>query len=290
MKHEPLVFEVGESGFDRYVIENSRHLPVLVEFMGIWSEPSVMMADTLAKLAKEFAGLFVFVKVDIDEQAGLRDKYQIKNVPTLIVFRDGEASFTQEGQFEEQELRVLLNGVGVFRESDALREQARAKHMAGDTPAAILLLTEAIKKDPGNTQVAMDMVQIMIDTEQLVQAKDLFNRLPATDRGTSMGKSLLGQLTFADLAVNTTGVEELTARLGKNNNDHDARFDLAICLVSRHEYEAAMDHLFSILDREPDYKAGAAREMIITINNMLVPNAPELAQRYRTRLANYLNA
>jgi putative thioredoxin len=41
---------------------------VLVEFMGIWSEPCVVMADVLADLAKEFAGQFVFAKVDIDEQ------------------------------------------------------------------------------------------------------------------------------------------------------------------------------------------------------------------------------
>ena len=68
MNEQALIFEVGESGFDRYVIENSHKVPVLVEFMGIWSEPCVVMADVLADLAKEFAGQFVFAKVDIDEQ------------------------------------------------------------------------------------------------------------------------------------------------------------------------------------------------------------------------------
>ena len=41
MNKEALIFEVGESGFDRYVIENSHKVPVLVEFMGVWSEPCV---------------------------------------------------------------------------------------------------------------------------------------------------------------------------------------------------------------------------------------------------------
>ena len=45
MSEEALIFEVGESGFDRYVIENSHKIPVLVEFMGVWSEPCVVMAD-----------------------------------------------------------------------------------------------------------------------------------------------------------------------------------------------------------------------------------------------------
>ena len=39
MSEQALIFEVGESGFDRYVIENSHKVPVLVEFMGVWSEP-----------------------------------------------------------------------------------------------------------------------------------------------------------------------------------------------------------------------------------------------------------
>jgi putative thioredoxin len=289
MGQDVLVFEVGESGFDRYVIENSHKLPVVVEFMAVWSEPCVVMADTLHDLAEEFAGMFVFAKVDVDEQQGLKDKYEIQNVPTLKVFQNGEVAFTQEGQFKEDELRVLLHGMGVYRKSDELRTQAREKHMAGDTPGAIMLLTEAIKQDPANTRVAMDMVQIFIDMGELEQAKGLFNRLPDNDKESTMGKSLIGQLTFADLAAQTSGIASLTARLTDNADDHDARFDLAVCLVNEHNYDGAIDHLFTLQEKDPDYKDGAAREMIITISNMLASSNPELAQTYRRRLANLMN-
>ena len=66
MANEALVLEVGESGFERYVIENSHKLPVLVEFMGMWSEPCIVMSDVIHDLANEFAGQFVFAKVDLD--------------------------------------------------------------------------------------------------------------------------------------------------------------------------------------------------------------------------------
>lgn len=59
MSQDVLVFEVSESGFTRYVVENSHKLPVLVEFMGMWSEPCVHMSDDNAGLASEFAGQFV---------------------------------------------------------------------------------------------------------------------------------------------------------------------------------------------------------------------------------------
>ncbi len=189
----------------------------------------------------------------------------------------------------EEELRVLLKGLGVFRASDELRILAREKHMAGDTPGAILLLTQAIQEDSGNTRVAMDMVQIFIDTGQLDQAQGLFIKLPDKDKESEMGKSLIGQLTFADLAASTAGIEALTARLAEDASNHSARFDLAVCQVSDHDYDGAMEQLFTVLNQEPDFKEGAAREMIITITNMLAPNDHQLAADYRRRLANLMN-
>lgn len=289
MMREALVFEVNESGFDRYVIENSHKLPVLVEFMGIWSEPCVTMADVLARLASEFAEEFVFVKVDVDEQPGLREQYKIKNIPTLLAFKNGQIELTQEGQMQEEELRVLLSGLGVSRESDELRLKARKKHMAGETPEAVMLLTEAIKKDPSNTRVAMDMVQVFIDMGELDQARGLFSKLPEQDKQSQTGKSLTGQLTFAELAAKTEGMENLTQRLDEDEDDYDARFDLAVCLIADHDYMGAADQMFIILEKEPNYKEGAPKEMIITIANMLAPNDPSLAKSIRQRLGKFLN-
>lgn len=289
MTKEALAIEVGESGFDRYVIENSHKLPVLVEFMGMWSEPCVVMSDVIHDLANEFAGDFVFARVDIDEQPELVKRYAVENVPALLVFSNGEVTFTQEGQLQEQELRVLLKGLGVFHQSDELRQQAREKHLAGDTGEAIVLMSQAIKMDPANTRVAMDMVQIFIDIGEMEQARGLFNKLPDRDKESSMGKSLIGQITFADLAAKTEGVERLQEKLSQHANDLDARFDMAICLVARYDFNGAIDQLFTLLESDRDYKGGAAKEMIITITNMLSPTDAEKATAYRKRLASLIN-
>jgi len=173
-------------------------------------------------------------------------------------------------------------------QSDELREQARNKHIAGDTMAAIALLTQAIQQDPTNTRVAMDMVQIFIDIGELEQATDLFNKLPDADKETNTGRGLLGQLTIHDLASKTEGKLALQNRISENNHDHEAHFDLAICLVAEHDYQQALDSLFGILMREPEFKEGAAREMIISLADMLEPNEPQLAKDCRRRLGNIL--
>ena len=200
MTKEAFVFEVSEKSFNRSVILNSNKVPVVVEFMNVWSEPCVLMADLLTQLAHEFAEQYIFAKVDTDEQPALRKQFKIEKVPTLIVFKDGQLIRTEVGQLQEMEARSLLKELGIFRESDVMREEAREKHLSGDTSAAILLLIEAIQKYPGNTRIAMDMVQIFIDLGQLEDARGLFNHLPEADKISEMGKALTGQLLFLELA------------------------------------------------------------------------------------------
>lgn len=286
---DALIFEISKKSFDTSVLLNSHKLPVVVEFMAVWSEPCIHLEASLVALAKEFAGQFIFAKVDMDEQPELIKEYAVKNVPTLKVFRGGEVVRTEEGLLETDELRQLLKTFGVFRQSDEMRMQARQQHLAGDTIAAVNLLTQAIQQDPSNTRVAMDMVQIMLDIGQLEPAKSLFNRLPDSAKQTDTGRSLIGQLTFQDFASKTAGKDTLLQRIAVNPADYDAHFDLAICLVAEHQYHEAMEHLFNIFNTAPDYKGGAVKEMIINLINMLMPNEPEMAKAFRRRLGGALS-
>ncbi|MCU7938046.1 MAG: tetratricopeptide repeat protein [gamma proteobacterium symbiont of Bathyaustriella thionipta] len=288
MSKEVLVFEVNQKSFDQYVLLNSHKIPVIVEFMGVWSGPCIAMDNILSGLAKEFAEQFIFAKIDMDEQAELVKAHKIENVPTLMVFTNGELARTEVGELKENEIRELLKDFGIYHTSDLIRDQAREKHIAGETSAAIVLLTNAIKADPANTRIAMDMVQIFIDIGELEQASSLYTRLPDACHETEMGKALNGQLIFATLAEKVDAFEILQNRLANNPADFDALFDLSVCLIAQYQYQEAMDNLFNILQKDPEYKNGAAKEMVITVSNMLAPVDSELAQDIRRKLANLL--
>ena len=286
MKKEVYVFEVSENSFEESVKQNSSQIPVVVEFMGVWSEPCIINADVFTDLANEFASQFVFARLDIDENTNLREEYAIENIPTTKVFVDGEVVASEEGQLTEDECRALLKNVGVYHVSDEMRMEARELHLSGDTQAAFIKLTEAIKTDPQNTRIAMDMVQIFLDTRMLDNANELYNKLPASVKETTMGKSLARQLAFANQAAKTEGVEALQARIAKNENDFDARFDLAICLIADYETVAAVDQLFYILQRDAEFKEGAARELIIAMVGILKEKEPVLAKEIQQKLSN----
>ncbi len=282
-------FEVSLSNFNSIVLMNSYKLPVFALFMSPSVGVCIDLERSLSKLAEEFKGQFILARVDVDMVPELRDDYEITNVPTIKVFKDGVVVHQEVGVLQEGELNDLLKSQGIFRISDELREQARQQHLSGDTSASIATLTEAIQADPGNTRVAMDMIQILLDINVLDQATALFNRLPDKDKQSDTGKALIGQITFKELAAKTTGMVSLMDQVKLQPADFDARFDLAVCYVAEHGYEEAMSEIFEILDQNPGYKSGAAQELAVSIINMLESNNKKLAQELRRILSNILS-
>ncbi len=288
MSKQAIIFEVSDRSFDKYIIGNSNKVPVFVAFISVWSEHCMQMSDMFAALATEFAEEFVFAKVDIEENNQLKEQYNIKNIPTLKIFVDGKPVVSEEGKLSEEEARALLKTFDIVNKVEETRIQARQYHMQGETIQAITLLTQAAQQDPSNTKIAMDMVQIFIDMEEIEQAKALFDRLPDTDKNSETGLSLTGQLWVINEAGKTTGLPALKETLLTNPDDYSARFDSAICEIAQHNTQQALDHLFYIQQNNAEFKEGAAKEMIVNIINTIAANNPEKAQQYRSRLAGML--
>lgn len=289
MAKQAYIFEVSENNFDTLVLDNSNKMPVVVEFMSVSSEPCIILEHRMSEMANEFAEQFVFAKVDIYEQPDLAKAFKVEQLPTTIVFEKGDIQHTELGQMTKDEIAVMLRNVGVYRASDDMRLQAREKHINGDTTAAVELLTQAIQTDPSNSRVVMDMVQILLDVDQLDTAMEIFNKLPDAEKQSETGRALVGQITFKQLAAKAPGLVALNERLEADENDAEARFNLAIWMVANFQYQEAMEHLFTLQKQQPDYQNGAPKEMIITLSNMLAPNEPTLAQRYRQQLNSLLN-
>ena len=80
--------EFTEDNFEQDV-KNSE-LPVLVDFWAEWCAPCRMLAPTVDQIAEEFSGQAKVVKLDVDSNAETSSKYNIKGIPTLLLFKGGE--------------------------------------------------------------------------------------------------------------------------------------------------------------------------------------------------------
>ena len=82
------VKEVNDASFERDVLEASQ--PVLVDFWAEWCAPCRMLAPVVEAVAEEYAASARVVKLNVDESPGVSQRYGIKGIPTLILFKGGK--------------------------------------------------------------------------------------------------------------------------------------------------------------------------------------------------------
>ncbi len=84
-----MALEINQANFDQEVLQSDQ--PVLVDFWAEWCMPCKMLAPTIDELAADFEGRAKVGKIDTDSNRDLATQYQIMAIPTLILFKGGEA-------------------------------------------------------------------------------------------------------------------------------------------------------------------------------------------------------
>ncbi|HRN40948.1 MAG: thioredoxin [Flavobacteriales bacterium] len=84
-------------------------LPVLVDFYATWCGPCKMMSPILEEVAVKMKGQVKIVKVDVDKNPNAAEAYQVRGVPTLILFKNGKQLWRQSGVVQANQLIQLIN-------------------------------------------------------------------------------------------------------------------------------------------------------------------------------------
>src|SRR5512133_3079212 len=90
-----MALEVNDSNFDEVVVKSEK--PVLVDFWAEWCGPCRMIAPIMEEISHEFDGKALVVKCDVDNSPSVAMKYSIRNIPTVLYFKDGKIADKQVG-------------------------------------------------------------------------------------------------------------------------------------------------------------------------------------------------
>ena len=100
------IVHLNEQSFDSHI--GNAGVLTLVDFWADWCAPCRVVAPVLERLADEFDDRLVIAKVDVDQAPALAERFNVRSVPTLALFRDGQLVDTLIGALPEKALRKWL--------------------------------------------------------------------------------------------------------------------------------------------------------------------------------------
>lgn len=101
------ILQISDAEFEEKVLKSVT--PVLVDFWAEWCGPCKMIAPMLEDVAVDYAGKLMVAKVNIDNNPDTPQRYGVRGIPTLILFKEGEVHATKVGALAKSQLVTFLD-------------------------------------------------------------------------------------------------------------------------------------------------------------------------------------
>lgn len=288
MAESPFIFEANTQNFAQLVIQNSRQVPVLVDFFADWCQPCKTLTPILTKLIDEYRGAFILVKVNTDQNQALASQLGVRSLPTVKLFKEGKIVDEFMGALPEVEIRKFLNKHRT-RPTEPYRQQALMMQEEGDLAGAMNLMEQVLQHEPDFYEAALDYAAMWLASGDVNQAEALVNQVPANSVEPELIQNLRSEIKLARLKQQSEGQDtsELEQRLADNPQDYAAMIELAKIRVAQGRTEEGLALYLTVMKADRSFGDDAGRQGLIASFDLLGASDP-LVKKYRSKMFSLL--
>ena len=276
MNKNSVIIEVITENFMTDVIEQSKEIPVIVDFWAPWCEPCKQLTPIIEKIIKEKNGKVILAKMNIDESPEVAQQLKIQSIPAVMAFNDGQPIDGFIGVQSEKSIIEFVNKISSLKNSSTIDENILAgkKYMdENDIETAALVFSEILKIEPDNISAKSLLARCLIKSDQLDDAEKIIDSLPVDAENNQDYISARSELEIFKNAKNNPisdkEEEELRNNIYKEPENYQLRLDLSKILIAKGENEEAINQLLEIIEVNPKWNDGEARKQLIEIFNIL---------------------
>lgn len=278
----PWIKDVTSQNFEAEVIKKSAEVPVVVDFWAPWCGPCKQLGPLLEKLANEYAGKFLLVKIDVEAEQQIAAAFQIQQIPLVVAFRNGQMVNDFMGMLTEPQLREWLATFLPSAAQTAMSEGIKLE--AIDPQAAELKFREALNLEPTADVIKIALVRVIIAQNRDEEANRIIAQLEERGYLEPEAQHLKDQLELRAASVESGGVEEARRAVAANPDDLALQIGLADALAVAGKHVESLELCLTLIARDKAGIGPAVKETMVKILGQLGP-ASELAGEYRRKLA-----
>jgi putative thioredoxin len=281
-----IIKDATDASFIADVVDASRDTPVIVDFWATWCGPCRQLGPALEKAVTAAKGKVKLVKVDIDANPAYAGQLRVQSIPAVFAFVDGKPVDGFMGALPESEVRAFVDklakmGAGGPSPIDEALELARESLELGDMGGAAQAYAQVLQADPQNPKALGGLAKVYMASGDAERAGEVVAMAAPDAKDPDLDSVRAALALAAEAPSDTAGFE---ARLAKDPDDHEARFELAKALAGRHKLEAAADQLLTIVEKDRAWNDEAARKQLLIVFEA-AGHMSEIARNGRRRLS-----